>query len=64
LLSALSRMPISLEGLSKEKIFYGQRVQFDPLTILMETMAIEKHLERLLRLKEIKQEGDLFYLNS
>lgn len=61
LLSTLSRAS-SLEELTEYKIFYGQRVKFDPLTRLFERMAIEKHLERLLRLKEIKQGEGLFYL--
>lgn len=56
------QQPARLEELARQQIFYGTQVKMDPFMFWMEKMAIFKHLERLMRLKQIEQSGDTYYL--
>lgn len=55
--------PSTLEELAQKQIFYeGQIPAIDPFYHWSEKMAIQQHLDRLLRMNEIQQEGDLYFL--
>ncbi len=54
--------PMNLEQLTDLQIFYGQKAKFDALLRFFEKMAITKHLERLMRLKQVGINGSDYYL--
>lgn len=57
------RKPSTLDELVEKQLFYGKGITLDhPFLKLAERMAIEKHLLRLLKMNEIEQSGDVYYL--
>jgi glyoxylase-like metal-dependent hydrolase (beta-lactamase superfamily II) len=58
--NALKKRPSTLEELAGKRIFYGDGIDKDPLLSIFERMAIERHLVRLMGLKEVKREGEMY----
>ncbi len=55
--------PRTLDELSQKQIFYGKGIRLDhPILQLSEKMAVQNHLLRLLKMNEIQQSGDVYYL--
>ncbi len=53
--------PMNLEHLTDLQIFYGPKTKMDALLRFFEKMAITKHLERLMRLKQVGVDGSDYY---
>lgn len=60
-LSALQQ-PANIEQLAQRQIFYGPHVKLSPFMFWMEKMAVYKHLERLINLNQVEQNGETYYL--
>ncbi|MEN6460559.1 MAG: MBL fold metallo-hydrolase [Syntrophomonas sp.] len=60
-LNALQQ-PANIEQLASRQIFYGPHVKLGPFMFWMEKMAVYKHLERLIKLNQIEQSGETYYL--
>lgn len=62
--NALAKQPSTLEELEKKNIFYNdKKKKYNPLVAVFDKMAVERHLARLIRLGEVKQDGLLYHLS-
>ncbi|NLF45651.1 MAG: MBL fold metallo-hydrolase [Syntrophomonadaceae bacterium] len=58
------KVPRTLDELTDQQMFYGKSISLDPLYRAMEKMAINLHLERLIRSGQIEQSDNLYYLSK
>ncbi len=54
--------PQTIEQLADKQIFYGENTNLSPLYRWYEKMAIDRHLQRLIKHNQVDQNGELFYL--